>query len=134
MAFFLEALSSWKRCRTRSRSEKYGDRRDVPRFFYPFWKIAKAKPKPHVLCEPPYHACQAPFDLPEIPEPFSFTVSTRLVRTHVYSNKYFVRPLFAGYSTNVALSNRFFHHKFPVRRITDFHSAARENQNRPVAR
>ena len=53
-------------------------------------------------CAPPckrrpsiYHACQAHFGLPEIPEPLSFVVPAMIVHTYVYSKKYVVRPLFA---------------------------------------
>ncbi len=51
--------------------------------------------------------CQAPFYLLEIPEPSSFLARTERVRTFLYSNKYFVRAIFAPDAP-------LFHHKSPV--------------------
>jgi len=42
-----------------------------------------------------YHTCQARFSPRKTPEPSSFISGAGNVRTSLYSNKYFVRPLFA---------------------------------------
>ena len=42
--------------------------------------------------------CQAAFDPPGNPEVLSFIYPARLVRTYWYSNKYFVRLLFADWN------------------------------------
>jgi len=64
---------------------------------------AKQPGSPAILSSMP---CQAPFDLPKLPEPLSFVVPAQIVCTTLHSKKYFLRLSFADEGEDLATEIR----------------------------